>query len=314
MNLTQMTNGAINNTLLLITAFIWGAGFAAKRAGMDFIEPYTFNCVRSNLGAFSLLLLIAIKKKKKGPNRKMNKWEERRYMLKAGIICGIALFFASSVQQVGMVYTTASKAGFISSMYIIIVPLISVILGKKFPPNLWFGVLLGAFGLYYLCGSNGLRHIGLGDIYIMISAILYSVHILIIAHYAPKVDSVKLSCVQFFVVGIISLIPVFVFENPSWTGILACKWALLFAGVVSCGIAYTLQIIAQKNTNPALASLILSFESVFAVLTGFLVLHEMLTLREILGCVLMFAAVLVAQYRGKSAAEDFSEISSSKCC
>ena len=313
-----MQNRAINNILLLITAFIWGAGFVAQRAGMDFIEPYTFNCVRSYLGALSLLILIAIFKIKKGPNRKMNKWEERRYMFKAGIICGLALFFASSVQQVGMVYTTASKAGFISSMYIIIVPLIAVFLGRKFPKNLWFGVLLGAIGLYFLCGSNGLSHIGKGDIYIMISAILYSVHILTIDHFAPKVDSVKLSCVQFFVVGIIGLIPVYFLENPTWEGILACRWALLFAGVVSCGIAYTLQIIAQKNTNPALASLILSFESVFAVLTGYLILNETLTYKEILGCILMFTAVLAAQYRGKAAKESSLEnspdIPSSKCC
>lgn len=274
---------AINNILLLITAFIWGAGFVAQRAGMDFVGPYTFNCARSFLGALSLLILIGIFKIKKGPNRKMNKWEERRYMLKAGAICGLALFFASTVQQVGMVYTTASKAGFISSMYIIIVPLISVLLGRKFSPFLWFGVFLGALGLYCLCGSNGLRHIGYGDILIMISAILYSVHIITIGHFAPKVDSVKLSCVQFVVAGTVGLIPVFFLENPSVDGLLACAWPLFFAGVVSCGVAYTLQIVAQKNTNPALASLLLSFESVFAVITGYLILHETLTLKEVIG-------------------------------
>jgi len=309
-----MQNRAVNNILLLITAFIWGAGFVAQRAGMDFIGPYTFNCARSYLGAFSLLILIAVFKIKKGPNRKMNKWEERRYMLKAGIICGLALFFASSVQQVGMVYTTASKAGFISSMYIIIVPLISVFLGRKFPPTLWFGVFLGALGLYCLCGSKGLRHIGYGDILIMLSAILYSVHILMIDHFAPKVDSVKLSCVQFFVVGIIGLIPAFILENPAMEGLLACAGPLLFAGVISCGVAYTLQIVAQKNTNPALASLLLSFESVFAVITGYLILHEILTFREITGCILMFTAVIAAQYRGKNSKERQIEIVSSKCC
>ena len=282
---------------------------------MDFIGPYTFNCARSFLGALSLLILIGIFKIKKGPNRKMNKWEERRYMLKAGAICGLALFFASSVQQVGMVYTTASKAGFISSMYIIIVPLISVLLGRKFSPCLWFGVFLGALGLYCLCGSNGLRHIGYGDILIMISAILYSVHILTIGYFAPKVDSVKLSCVQFVVAGAVGLIPAFLFENPAWAGLLACAGPLFFAGVVSCGVAYTLQIVAQKNTNPAVASLLLSFESVFAVITGFLILHETLTIREIIGCILMFTAVLAAQYKGKNSKNlDNSEAISSKCC
>ena len=236
----------------------------------------------------------------------MNKWEERRYMLKAGILCGLALFFASNIQQMGMVYTSASKAGFISSLYIIIVPMISIFLGRKFPPTLWLGIILGAFGLYFLCAVDGFSNIGYGDILIMISAVLYSIHILVIDHYAPKIDSVKLSCVQFFVVGLISLIPMFIFENPTIEGIIACKWALLFTGVVSCGIAYTLQIIAQKNTNPALASLILSFESVFAVLTGYLILHEVLTMKEILGCILMFAAVLIAQIKRRDTA--------SKCC
>lgn len=301
-----MKNSAFNNILLLTTAFIWGAGFAGQRAGMEFIEPVTFNCVRSFLGAFSLLLLIIIFKIKKGPNEKMNKWEERRYMLKAGILCGLALFFASNIQQMGMVYTSASKAGFISSLYIIIVPMISIFLGRKFPPTLWLGIILGAFGLYFLCAVDGFSNIGYGDILIMISAVLYSIHILVIDHYAPKIDSVKLSCVQFFVVGLISLIPMFIFENPTIEGIIACKWALLFTGVVSCGIAYTLQIIAQKNTNPALASLILSFESVFAVLTGYLILHEVLTMKEILGCILMFAAVLIAQIKRRDTA--------SKCC
>ncbi len=303
-----MNKSALNNILLLTTAFIWGAGFVGQRAGMEYIEPLTFNCVRSFLGAFSLLLLIIIFKIKKGPNRKMNKWEERRYMFKAGILCGLALFFASSIQQMGMVYTSASKAGFISSMYIIIVPILSIFLKKKIPSTVWCGVVLGALGLYFLCaaGAQGFGGIGFGDIMIMISAFLYSVHILVIDHFAPKVDSVKLSCVQFFVVGLISIAPVFIFETPVLEKIIECRWALLFTGVVSCGIAYTLQIIAQKNTNPALASLILSFESVFAVLTGYLILHEVLTLKEILGCILMFAAVIVAQIRNRQAP--------SKCC
>ncbi len=297
---------SLNNILLLIVAFIWGAGFVAQRAGMEYLEPITFNSVRSFLGAFSLLLLIIIFKIKKGPNKNINKWEERRYFIKAGFFCGVALFFASVIQQIGMVYTTASKAGFISPMYIIIVPLISIFLGKKIPKTIWIGVFFGALGLYFLCvgASGGFDSIEFGDLLIMISAFLYSIHILIIDYYAPKVDSVKLSCVQFLVVGLISLLPAFIYETPTLAAIYECRWSLLFAGVISCGVAYTLQIIAQKNTNPALASLILSFESVFAVLTGYLILHETLTSREILGCILMFIAVLAAQ----------SKHSPSKCC
>lgn len=301
-----MKPAILSNIMLSITAFIWGAGFVAQRAGMEFLEPLAFNCVRSFLGAFSLLLLSIIFKIKKGHNKSLDKWAQRRYFLKAGIICGIALFFASAVQQMGMVYTTASKAGFISSMYIIAVPLISLFIGRKIPSTIWFGVFLGALGLYFLCAGDGISKIGYGDVMIMLSAVLYAVHILTIDYFAPKVDSVKLSCVQFFVVGVISIIPVFIFENPTFAAVLECKWALLFAGVVSCGIAYTLQIMAQKNINPALASLILSFESVFAVLTGWLILGETLSVKEIFGCILMFAAVIAAQIGNRK--------NPSKCC
>lgn len=291
-----LKSNTASNFLLLTTAFIWGAGFVAQRAGMEYLEPITFNCARAFLGAISLLFLIGIFKIKKGPNRKMNKWEERRYLFKAGIICGIALFFASAVQQIGMVYTTASKAGFISSLYIIAVPLLSLLLGRKVPSTIWLGVFLGTIGLYFLCGKDGITGVGIGDWIIMLSAILFAIHILTIDHFAPKVDGVKLSCVQFLVVGLISLVPVHFLENPTWGAILACYKELFFAGVISCGVAYTFQIIAQKNTNPALASLILSFESVFAVLTGYLILNEVLTTREFIGCFLMFAAVLAARF------------------
>lgn len=269
----------------------------AQRAGMEFVGPFTFNTVRSFLGAFSLLILIIIFKIKKGPNLKMNKWEERRYFIKAGIVSGIALFFAFSVQQVGMVYTSASKAGFISSMYIVIVPLISILLGRKIPSTIWLGVILGVSGLYFLCVKGGLNAFGYGDLMVLASALLFAIHILIIDYFAPRVDSVKLSCVQFFVCAIISMIAMFFAENPTMTAILDCKWALLYAGVLSSGVAYTLQIMGQKDTDPAVASLILSLESVFAVVAGFLVLHEILSGREIFGCFLMFAAIIAAQIK-----------------
>lgn len=292
-----MKNNPLSNILLLITAFIWGSTFVAQRAGMEFVGPFTFNTVRSFLGAFSLLFLIIIFKIKKGPNRKMNKWAERRYFIGAGIILGIALFFASGVQQVGMVYTTASKAGFISSMYIVLVPLISLILGRKIPKTIWLGVFLGVFGLYFLCAKDGLDALGYGDLLVLASALLFAIHILIIDYFAPKVDSVKLSCVQFFVCGIISLFPMFCFETPSIEALLNCKWALLYAGVLSSAVAYTLQIMGQKDTDPAIASLILSLEGVFAVLSGFLILGETLTMREFFGCFLMFGAIIAAQIK-----------------
>jgi len=294
-----MKNNPLSSILLLITAFIWGSTFVAQRAGMEYLEPFAFNTVRSLLGAFSLLIPVLIFKIKKGHNTSLTKWQERRYFIIAGIICGAALFLAIGVQQVGMVHTSASKAGFISSMYIIIVPLISIFFGKKFPRTLWLGVLLASVGLYLLCAADGLTDIGRGDILVMISAFLFALHILVIDYFAPKVDSIKLSCVQFFVCGIISFFPAILFETTLLSAIWECRWALLYAGIVSSGIAYTLQIMGQKDTNPAVASLILSLESVFAVISGVIILHETLTLKEITGCVLMFIAIIVAQ--GKKA-------------
>lgn len=292
-----MKNDALNNTMLLITAFIWGSAFVAQKSGMDFLEPVSYNCIRSFLGALSLLVLIIIFKIKKGPNLNMNKWEERRYLFRAGIITGLVLFFAMTVQQIAMVQTSASKAGFISSMYIILVPLIAVFFGRKFSKTLWFGVFLSLVGLYFLCCADGFGAMGLGDFLVLVSALLFAIHILIIDHYAPRVDGVKLSCIQFFVVGFVSVAPALIFETPTLDNITACAVPLLYAGVFSSGIAYTLQIIAQKNTDPALASLILSFESVFSVLSAVLILNETLSQKEILGCLLMFIAVLIAQIR-----------------
>lgn len=283
---------------MLITAFIWGSAFVAQRVGMDFVEPYTFNAVRMLLGGICLLPLIIIFKIKKGPNRAMNKWEERRHLFIAGFITGFVLFLASGVQQIGMVYTTAGKAGFISALYIVIVPLLSLFLHKKVPVYIWIGVVFGLSGLYLLCMKDSAT-VSLGDILIMASAFLYAVHILVIDYFAPRVDCVKLSCTQFFVAGFISLIPMFILEKPHFESIVECRWALLYAGVLSTGVAYTLQVIGQKNTNPAVASLILSLESVFAVITGTIILHEVLSPREITGCALMFFAIIIAQFKKK---------------
>ena len=204
------------------------------------------------------------------------------------------LFGASSLQQIGIQYTTAGKAGFITAFYIVIVPVLGIFLRKKIGWKVWFAVAVALAGLYFLCITERFT-IGKGDILIFLCALVFSLHILMIDYFSPKVDGVKMSCIQFFVCGIASLPFMFALETPKIGAMIAGWMPLLYAGVLSCGVAYTLQIIGQKNVNPAIASLILSLESCFSVLAGWLVLGERLSVRESVGCVLMFAAIILAQ-------------------
>lgn len=220
---------------------------------------------------------------------------EKKTLITGGICCGILLALAMNFQQVGIQYTTVGRAGFITACYIIIVPLIGMtFFGKKCRSTIWAAVVLALIGLYLLCITEEFD-IGQGDFLVLICSFLFSLHILVIDHFSPLVDGVKMSCVQFFVAGIVSGIPAFLTENVVWGNILAAWQPVLFAGVLSCGIAYTLQIVGQKNMNPTVASLILSLESCIAVLAGWIILGENLTLKEMLGCIFMFAAIVLAQ-------------------
>lgn len=297
-----MRHKMINNLQLLLTALIWGSAFVAQSVGMDYIGPFTFNCVRSVLGGLVLLPVIwFMGKRGKGgysrtevqvPSVKDDKKDKT--LLTGGICCGIALAVASSLQQIGLVYTSAGKAGFITALYIVIVPVMGLLLGKKTGIRTWIGVALAAVGLYFLCITDGFS-ISTGDLIVLLCAVVFSIHILLIDHFSPKVDGVRLSCIQFFVSGILCAVPMLIVEQPQLGEILVAWQPLLYAGVLSSGVAYTLQIVAQKNTDPAVASLLLSLESVFSVIAGWIILGERLSGREMLGCVLVFAAVVLAQ-------------------
>lgn len=291
-----------NSLILLLTAVIWGVAFVAQSVGMDYVGPFTFTCVRSIIGGFVLIPCIALLNRINGSGEKKSTMElsaeesrkQNRKLLLGGICCGLALCAASCFQQIGIMYTTVGKAGFITAFYIIIVPIIGLFFKKKCGPFIWIGVLLALGGLYFLCINESLQ-MGRGDILVFICALLFSVHILVIDYFTQYVDGVKMSCIQFFVCGIVAGVLMLLFEEPSAAAVLAAWKPILYAGVLSSGAGYTLQIVGQKGMNPTVASLILSLESVVSVLAGLLILGQRLSSREILGCVLMFAAIVLAQ-------------------
>lgn len=288
-----------NSFLLLLTAAIWGVAFVAQSVGMDYVGPFTFNMIRSVIGGIVLIpcifLLDKISPKEKKELSAKEQKKERKTLLTGGICCGILLAFATNFQQIGIQYTTVGRAGFITACYIIIVPLIGItFFKKKCRSTIWLAVILALVGLYLLCITEEFS-IGYGDFLVLICSFLFSLHILVIDYFSPLVDGVKMSCIQFFVCGIVSGIPALFTETIVWTNVLQAWMPVLYAGVMSCGVAYTLQIVGQKNMNPTVASLILSLESCIAVLAGWIILGESLTSREVKGCILMFAAIVLAQ-------------------
>lgn len=293
--------------ILLLTAAIWGVAFVAQSAGMDYVGGFTFNCIRSFIGGAVLIPCIFIIRKIKGNAGETHTAEAAgnrqassgRTLLAGGISCGILLCVASNLQQFGIKYTTVGKAGFITSLYIVIVPIIGLFLKKRAGRYVWMGVALAAAGLYFLC-IDGAFTIGTGDLLVMCCAFVFALHILVIDYFSPRTDCVAMSCIQFFVCGILSGIPMLMFETVRLENIKECAVPILYAGVMSCGVAYTLQIVGQKNMNPTIASMILSLESVVSVLAGWVMLGQELTVRELFGCVLMFAAVILSQLPEKN--------------
>lgn len=282
--------------LLFLAAVIWGVAFVAQSVGMEYVGPFTFSCVRSIIGGLVLLPVIWFMngKKKKTPCTEEERQTARKNLLLGGTLCGLCLFAATNFQQFGILYTTAGKAGFITACYIVLVPVFSIFLGKKCARTVWLSVALAVAGLYLLCITGDLT-IGRGDILVFVCALLFSIHILVIDHFSPLADGVKLSCIQFFVCGILSGVGMFLTEEPHLLDILAAWMPILYAGAMSCGVAYTLQIVGQKDMNPTVASLILSLESCVSVLAGWLLLGQALTGRELLGCAAMFIAIILAQ-------------------
>lgn len=283
--------------MLLLAALIWGAAFVAQRTGMEYVGPFTFNGIRTLLGALALVPVIVLmnrQQKGQGESSPAQMAREKRNLLIGGSLCGIILFVASSLQQYGLVYTTAGKAGFITALYIVFVPLCGLFLKRKIRPLLWLCVGLATVGLYLLSVQEGFV-INRGDLLVLASAFAFTAHILVIDHFSPKVDGVKMSCLQFLVCGVLSLPFMLAFETVNWSDIKACWLPTAYAGILSCGVAYTLQIIAQKRTEPTIASLLLSLESAFALLAGMVILHEQVSSREAVGCLIMFAAIILAQ-------------------
>ena len=291
--------------LLFLTAVVWGVAFVAQSVGMDYVGPFTFNCIRCLIGAVVLVPCIWF----------LDGWKQRsdgascgresagapsgasdgsHALLAGGICCGLALFVASNLQQIGIQYTTVGKAGFITALYIVMVPVFGIFLKKRAGIRVWVSVALAVAGLYLLCITDRLAF-GKGDILVLLCAVVFAVHILIVDHFSAKADGVRMSCIQFLVCGLLSGVCMLLTEHPEMRLILQAWQPILYAGVFSCGVGYTLQIVGQKGTDPTVASLILSLESVVSVLAGWLLLGQRLSVREFGGCVLMFAAILLAQ-------------------
>lgn len=260
---------------------------------MDYIGPYTFNCLRFLIGSLVLLPVIFFSRHRK-KDRSKDRTLQKKEMLCGGIVCGVVLCIASTLQQIGIIYTTAGKAGFLTAMYIVLVPVLGLFLKRKAGLQLWISVGLALIGLYLLC-MKGAFSLNGGDVLLILCAVGFSVHIMVVDYFSPKLDGMILSCIQFLVAGLISGIGMLLSEQFDWHMILLAAKPILYSGVLSCGVGYTLQVIAQKGLNPTVASLLMSLESVVSVIAGFLVLHEVLSGRELLGCVFMFAAVILAQ-------------------
>ena len=281
---------------LLLAAIIWGFAFVAQTVGMDHVGPFTFQSSRYLLGALTLVPVILVsdsRKKKAGTYCEMTQ-AEKKTLLKGGLACGVVMTFAASFQQVGLAYTTVGKSGFITSMYIILVPVFGLFFHKKVPAKIWGCVVVAAVGFYFL-SINGPLVLSRGDTLTILCSLCFCFHILCVDHFVSSTDAIKLSFIQLLTTGVLSGIVMFLFEHPTWSAIQGALPAILYAGILSCGVAYTLQILGQRDLNPAVASLIMCLESVFSALGGWLLLHQNLSFRESTGCVLLFAAVVLAQ-------------------
>lgn len=279
--------------LLLIASFIWGTAFVAQSMGSQ-LGAFSFVAARNMVGFLFLLIVILVVDKARNKADIKKPVLENKIYIKGGIIGGLALFVAMILQQVGLEHTSAGKAGFLTALYIVIVPIFGIALKKRVGLKIWISVVIATIGTYFLSVTEDFT-IGIGDLAIILCAVVFSIHILIIDHYSPKTDAIKLSAVQFLVCSLICIVLAVILEKPTLDQILAVIGPILYAGIMSSGIAFTLQIIAQSETPPAVASLIMSLESVFAVLAGWVILNELLSSKEILGCVLVFTAVVLAQ-------------------
>lgn len=280
-----------SSLLLLLTAMIWGFAFVAQRAGMEYLGAFTYNGIRFSLGSLSLIPVIKVFAKPSNDN--VDK-ENSKLVIKYGVIAGCILFIGATLQQVGLLYTTAAKAGFITTLYIVIVPILGLFLKQKSSASIWLGAIIATLGLYFLSIDENLT-IGFGDLLQLIGAIFWAIHILVIGSFTSKVDSLKLSSMQFATCGILSFIVAFIFEDIQMANILKSAVPILYGGFMSVGVAYTLQVVAQKNAKASHAAIAMSMESVFAAIGGILLLGEKLPARGVMGCILMLSGMLISQ-------------------
>lgn len=286
------------NILLLLTAAIWGLAFVAQKVGAEHVGAFTFNGIRFALGSISLIPLILFLNKKKGENKesKNNDRDSLKHTIKAGIIAGCALFIATSLQQMGVMGTTAGKAGFITGLYMVIVPILGLFLKQKVNKSTWIGIIIAIIGLYLLSINEDFS-ISNGDLLVLIGSVGWAVHILLIDNFTKKIDPLKLSSVQFATCSILSLVMAIIFEDINMVGISGAMVSILYGGLLSVGVAYTLQVVAQKNAKPSHAAILLSMESVFGALGGAMFLGERIGARGLVGCILIFIAIIISQLK-----------------
>lgn len=283
------------STLLLLGSFVWGVAFVAQSVGMDHLNAFAFNSIRNFIGVITLMpvLIWNISRSKPASNKGSKLFTKD--LLLGGLICGTSLCIASNFQQLGLQYSTVGKSAFITTLYIVFVPITGIFFKKRLSIQIWIGVFLAMVGLYLLCMKDEVFVLGTGDIYLLLCAFFFTIQITAVDYFAPKVDGVALSMMQFFVTAVLSGVCMVFTDIPTWPDIQAAAIPLLYTGVISCGVGYTFQIIGQQHLSATVASLIMSLESVFATLAGWLILHEILSTKELIGCGLVFAAVILTQ-------------------
>lgn len=294
-----MKKNTLGSLLLMLTAMIWGTSFAFQRVGMESIEPITFTAARMSLASLAIWVVSFLLRQREKKNPPVHSAEEEKLYRKStvlgGLCCGVFLTSASLFQQIGMLTTSAGKAGFITALYMLLVPILNFVLfHKKNTLLVWAGVLIGVVGMYLLCVKDGFR-LTHGDTLVCICAVLFSGHILCADYFTRYGDPIRIAAIQSLMVCLVSAVLAFLTEEPTWDKIVSAAVPILYCGVVSAGAGYTLQLVGQKYTDPTIASLLMSLESVFAVLAGAIILHERMTLRESIGCVIMFAAIILVQ-------------------
>ena len=301
-----MKNSTKGNIFLLMAALVWGFSLVAQKAGLNYLGPFTFTAIRCTMGGVVMLPLVLVLEKKKIRQEKEEETEEkeeageaeetgRKGFIKGALCCGIMVCMVILLQQLGLPHTTVGKAGFITALYILITPVIGMAMGKKTGRNLWIGVVTGLVGMYFLCLFEGFRSMNFGDIMMLIASFVCAFHIHTIDYFVKKINPVKLTCGQFIVAGLLCIIPAVIFEDVTWEALRAAAIPIIYAGVFSCSIGYTFQTIGQKFTNPNLACLIMSLETVFSLLAGWIFFKEVLSIPEYVGCGLMFIAIIISQ-------------------